>query len=321
MGRGTRRVLALFLLATALVLAACGGRPAAPGGEAAKSYTIGVALASATHPLYVAMKVGLEEQAAAMGNVNLRFVQAEEDPVRQLNGIQDLIAQGVDGLLVSPIDAQAAIPGYEAAQAAKIPIFSVARSVDPQYQDAHVGADWSEYGAMIAEHHVAHLGGSGTIALVKGPAGASFVMEMEEGFKRVVSNYPDIKIVAEGNTMLTKDEAARLASDFLTAHPDLDAIFANTDEQALGIITALEDRGLAGKVFLSGFDGIPPAVAAMREGKMHFTIALRPVTWGKKSLVALIEHIEGTPAPALVPIDVLPITQADAASVTDDDLR
>lgn len=329
-----RGVIALLTLA---LVAGCGGaKPATqPGGGESKpasqpaadaaakkdKYVIGVALASATQQFYVAMRKGVEAKAKELGNVELRIVQAEEDPVKQLNGIQDLVAQKVDGILVSPIDAQAAIPAYEAARAAKIPIFSIARAVDPKYQDAFVGADWTKYGRIIAEAHVKALNGKGNIAMVKGPAGASFVQEMEKGFKEVVAKNPGVKIVAEGNSNLTADDAGRLAADLLTAHKDINAIFVQTDGQVPGVIKALEDRQLIGKVFVSGFDGTPDEVNFIKAGKLGFTVALKPTSWGAKGLEALVNHLKGTKAPTLVEIDTLNIDKSNVEKITLKDIE
>mgnify|MGYP001501298257 CR=1 FL=1 len=83
----------------------------------AKSFTIGVSLASDVNPFYIAMGKGMRMQAKAMG-AKLRFVTANEDMAAQLNGVQDLIAAGVDILLISPIDAVASGAALDAAAAA-----------------------------------------------------------------------------------------------------------------------------------------------------------------------------------------------------------
>jgi len=288
--------------------------------EKAKSYTIGVSFASSTHPFYVMMKEGVDEMAKKL-NVKLNYVQTENDVMAQLNGIQDLIALEVDALLVSPVDTEGAVPAYVQAKNANIPIFSIARAVDPKYQDGFIGADWRVYGIQIAKWIMDQINGKGDIILIKGLAGAYHTMQMEDGLKEVVSKFPDVNIVAETYTRVTQEDAARVASDFLSAHPNVEAIYTSEDEIALGVLPVLRERGLAGKIILTGFDGRDTAVDAIKNGEMHYTIALRPKSWGALGLKTVVEHLEGVKHPPLVPIEVLAITPANAKLIKASDLE
>src|SRR6201982_4039237 len=107
-----------LMLPAALALTA----PAAGQGKT----TIGVSLAQDDNPFYIAMLRGIRARAEELG-WEVATVSANEDKVKQINGVQDLVAKGVKGVLISPIDAVGVNAAYDAAARAKVPIVSVAR--------------------------------------------------------------------------------------------------------------------------------------------------------------------------------------------------
>ena len=125
-----------LLVTAAAALAAIG----LAGAGAAAEKTIGVALASDTNPFYIAMLKGIETRAKQLG-YKVSVVSAEEDVARQLNGVNDLIAKGVDGILISPIDAKALCSAYDKAKAAGIPMMSIARGSACKSQMLHIAVD------------------------------------------------------------------------------------------------------------------------------------------------------------------------------------
>lgn len=319
-----------LMLALGLVAAACGGEEEEapetaeePVEAPEESLTIGVSLASPTIPLYVAMAEGIRERAAELG-VEVVFTEANEDPVQQLNDVQDLIAQGVDGILISPIDSEAAKPAYEDARAAGITIMSIARNTDPELEDSFIGAPWDKFGRAIAEWTCDAAGGQGKIAMVKGPAGASFVDDMEAGYKEIMaSDCPDMEIVFETNAVpLTPDQGLAAAQDALSANPDLKVIYANNDDLAIGVIQALEEAGAnLDDVLVTGFDGNPEGLALVEEGKLDMTIALRPFHWGILGLETMVAALRGEEVPQLVEIETIMVTQDTIGQQDPEDLR
>lgn len=290
--------------------------------EGEPKYVIGVSLASPTIPLYVAMEEGMRDVADDLG-VELRFTDADEDVVAQLDDINSLIAQEVDALLISPVDANGAIPAYEAARDAGIPAISIARSVPPEYQVAFVGGAWQDYGKTIAEWTCDELGGEGTVGMVKGPAGASFVEEKEEGYREYMeSNCPGVEIIFDINMApLTQEQGLAGGQDALTAHPDVDAIYASQDDLALGVVQAAEEAGRLGDVIITGFNGSPPAVEAIRQGQLSMTIALRPYNWAIEGLEAVIRMLDGEELPPIVDIETLVVDVYNVEDITPEDLR
>jgi ribose transport system substrate-binding protein len=321
--RFSKRSLAwsLALTLAALSLASCGGDDDDSGGGDG-NYTVGVSLASPTIPLYVSMADGIRAEAKELG-VDVKFTEANEDPVQQLDDVQDLIAQNVDGILISPIDEEAAIPAYEDARASDITIMSIARNTDPEVEDSFIGSHWGKFGRQIAEWTCDEAKGEGKIAMVKGPAGASFVEEMEAAYKDSMSSQcPGMEIVSEANSnMLTPDEGLSLTQDALSANPDVNVIYANNDDLAGGAITALEEGGGAGNMIITGFDGTPGGVENIRKGNQSMTIALRPYRWGQLGLQTMVKALDGEEVPPLVEISTILIDDKNIDQITEADIR
>ena len=142
---------------------------------------IGVSLAQDDNPFYIAMLRGIRARAEELG-WEVATVSANEDKLKQINGVQDLVARGVKGILISPIDAVGVNAAYDAAAAAKIPIVSVARGSASPNQTIHVAMDEKQIGRDIAEWTASKLGGKGKVVLLMGPSGAPTFRNLGEGY-------------------------------------------------------------------------------------------------------------------------------------------
>src|SRR6267154_129818 len=142
-----------------------------PAPAAAQKITIGVSLAQDDNPFYIAMLRGIRARAQELG-WDVATVSANEDKGKQINGVQDLVARGVKGILISPIDAVGVNAAYDAAKAGNVPIVSVARGSTSPNQTLHVAMDEKQIGRDIAEWTVKQIGGEGKVAMLLGPSGA-----------------------------------------------------------------------------------------------------------------------------------------------------
>jgi ribose transport system substrate-binding protein len=278
-------MLATLLLATAAPAAAQAPAPA-------DKITIGVSLAQDDNPFYIAMLKGIRERAQELG-WDVATVSANEDKLKQINGVQDLVARGVKGILISPIDAVGVNAAYDAAAAAKIPIVSVARgSVSPN-QTIHVAMDEKQIGRDIAEWTAKKLGGKGQVAMLLGPSGAPTFKNLADGYAEVMAKYPDIKIVFKSDGPLTRERGVKQTEDALVANPDLAAIYTANDDVALGAMQAVLAANRAGKTIVTGMNGVPPALRAVKDGNMAMTVELNPVEWGRLGVDVLATYLKG----------------------------
>jgi ribose transport system substrate-binding protein len=259
---------------------------------AAQTKTIGVALASDTFVFYTQLRKGMEDRAKELG-WNLRFVSANEDVAAQVNGVLDLISQKVDGILISPIDARATRSAYTAAKNAGIPIISVARHADSPDQTAFVAMDEVQIGRDIGNWIVKALDGKGEVALIAGPSGAATFRNISSGLQEVLAKEPDIKIVFNKETFMSREEGVRVGQDIMVAYPNVNAIYVSNDETALGVIQSVAATGKIGKVLITGMNGIPPAMAALRKGDLSLTVELNPQRWGRLGIDTMDRWLKG----------------------------
>lgn len=258
----------------------------------AQKTTIGVSLPQDDNPFYIGMLRGIRARAAELG-WEVVSVSSQEDKARQINGVQDLIARGVKGILISPIDATGVNAAYDAAAAAKVPIISLARGSTSPNQTLHVAMDEKQVGRDIGAWIAQRIGGKGKVALIAGPPGAPTFKNLTDGIKESFAKAKGIEVVFEQYGALTRERGLKLAEDALTANPDITAIYGANDDVALGASQAVVAAGKKGKILVTGMNGIPPAMRAVKEGSLGLTVELNPVDWGRLGVDVLAEHLKG----------------------------
>ena len=280
---------------------------------AEQKIAIGVSLAQDDNPFYIAMLRGIRARAQELG-WEVATVSANEDKLKQINGVQDLIARGVRGILISPIDAVGVNAAYDAAAAAKIPIVSVARGSTSPNQTIHVAMDEKQIGRDIAEWIAKKLGGKGKVALLMGPSGAPTFKNLGDGYVEVMAKYPGISIVFRADGPLTRERGVKQAEDVLVANPDLAAIYCANDDVALGAKQAVNAANRQGKTLVTGMNGVPPALRAVKEGGLAMTVELNPMQWGRLGVDVLAAFLKGEKVEPRVFINhvVIDATNVDA---------
>ncbi|TMJ23864.1 MAG: sugar ABC transporter substrate-binding protein [Alphaproteobacteria bacterium] len=298
-------LLASLVLATSFALL--------PPVSAQQKTSIGVSLAQDDNPFYVAMLRGIRARAQELG-WDVATVSANEDKLKQINGVQDLVARGVKGILISPIDAVGVNAAYDAAAAAKIPIVSVARGSTSSNQTIHVAMDEKQIGRDIAEWTAKKLGGKGKVALLMGPSGAPTFKNLGEGYAEVMAKHPGIVIVFRADGPLTRERGVKQAEDVLVANPDLAAIYAANDDVALGATQAVNAADRKGKTLVTGMNGVPPALRAVKEESLAMTVELNPIEWGRLGVDVLATFLKGEKVESRVFIKhvVIDATNVDA---------
>ncbi len=279
-----KKIVAATVFATLAALCA--------GGAAAQSKIIGVSLANDDNPFNIAMLKGMRDKAKFLG-YEISTVTANEDVARQLNGINDLVARRVAGILISPIDAKALCSGYDKAKAANIPIMSIARGSACESQTLHVAVNEIQVGREIGEWVAKKIGHSGKVAMLAGPAGAQAFQNFARGFEESIAKHKDIKIAFRHDMLLTRENGLKYGEDAMVAHSDLKAIYGANDELGMGAAQAVRQAGRKQNVIVTGINGIPPALRAVQRGEMDLTVVLNPVRWGELGVDTLHAHLTG----------------------------
>ena len=301
-------LFALFLI----VLAACSTD--APGsGDTIESegdngndngdVTIGFSVSTLNNPFFVTLANGTEA-AAEEADYRIITSDAQDDPSKQLNDIEDLLQQDIDVLIVNPVDSDAIVSAVESANNANIPVITVDRSSEGGEVVAHIASDNVSGGEMAGEFILEQLGETGNIVELEGIPGASATRERGEGFHNIVDEIEGLEVVANQTANFDRTEGLSVMENIIQGAENIDAVFAHNDEMALGAIEALESENMLDDVIVVGFDATDDAVAAVEEGRMNATIAQLPELLGERSIEVAKQVVNGETVEEFVPVEL-----------------
>ena len=292
-------------------LAACNrtSPSASPTGSTAKKITL--AVSTLNNPFFVSLKDGAVAEAAAQG-ITLNVVDAQNDAATQANQLANAQTQGVQVVIVNPVDSDGAGAPVKALNTAKIPVIAVDRTVNGATVASFIASDNVAGGKQAAAELGRVLGGKGEIIVLQGTAGTSAARDRGQGFTEGMKAFPGIKIVATQTANFDRTQGLDVTTNLMQAHPGVVGIFAQNDEMALGAIKALGAK--AGKaVKLCAFDGTADGVAAVKAGTLNCTVAQLPSELGKLAVQQAVKALTGK-ADANVPVKTTVITAANAAT-------
>ncbi|MCZ4510589.1 substrate-binding domain-containing protein [Streptomyces umbrinus] len=266
-------------LAVVLVAAIVGGLSLFNNGSSSSNPKVGLSLSTLNNPFFVQIKEGAQAEAKKLG-ADLTVTDAQNDASQQANQLQNFTSEGVDSIIVNPVDSDAAGPSVRSANKADIPVVGVDRGVNKAETAALVASDNVEGGKLGAKALAEKLGGKGKIVILQGLAGTSASRERGAGFAEGLKAYPGIDVVAKQPADFDRTKGLDVMTNLLQAHPDVQGVFAENDEMALGAVKALGSK--AGKsVQVIGFDGTPDGLKAVKEGTMYASVAQQPKELGR----------------------------------------
>ncbi|CAM3699048.1 substrate-binding domain-containing protein [Isoptericola cucumis] len=314
----TGRLTATVALGTtlALTLAACnrdsGGTDGEGGdGGAADGASVTLSLSTLNNPFFVDVRDGAQSAADELG-IELEVVDAQNDSTAEANQVANSVTGGAEGLIINPVDSDAAGAGIGPAVQADLPVVAVDRAVNGAEVDSLVSSDNVAGGKQAADALAAAIGEKGEVIVLQGVAGTSASRDRGEGFAEGIAAYPDIEVVATQTANFDRAEALDVATNLLQSHPDAVGVFAENDEMALGAVQALGDRA-GDDVAVVGFDGTDDALAAVQEGTMVATIAQQPVELGKQAVEVMSQVLAGESVDAEIPVPVETVTSDNVA--------
>ncbi|HMO11155.1 MAG TPA: substrate-binding domain-containing protein, partial [Actinotalea sp.] len=213
----------------------------------------------------------MQAEADAQG-VTLNIVAAQEKTDVQLGQVENFIAQGVDAILVVPVDTDAAGPMTAAAEAAGIPLVYVnRRPSDLPAGVPYVGSD-SLYAGTVEMQALAELAGNtgNVVILIGDPANEAAVLRTQ-GCKDVAAEV-GMTVTKEQAGNWYREEGQNIMENWIQSGDQIDVVCANNDEMALGAINALKAAGMLDDVFVGGVDATDDALAAMEAGELEVTV-------------------------------------------------
>jgi ribose transport system substrate-binding protein len=211
--------------------------PVSINGDA-KDLTIGFSQTGFNHPWRVSMLEALQAEACRHPNIKVIVLDGNVDVAKQSNDVRDLLARGVDAVLMSPVESAALVPAARGVMDAGIPLIVMDRDV-PTDKTLFIGQSNVTMAEKVAERMAKDLNGKGNIVAITGLKGSSPAVDRDKGMKNILAKYPDIKVVAVGDGQWIREPSVPLMEDFLTAHSDITAVFSHAEESAWGAQLAI----------------------------------------------------------------------------------
>ena len=273
----------LMLLLPALIGAA--GRKEFEGRTFAATYM------TLNNSFFVALDESIRQACEENGDRLLSY-NPEFDQVRQMDQVQDMIAQEVDGIFLNPVDWKGIRPVLEEADQAGIPVFVVDAPVyDRALVVSTIASDNRMAGRLIALDLLARRK-SADIVLLDHPTNKPSIDRLE-GFLETLENHPEFKVVAVHSAFGTLEGAFPAMENLLQSHPELTVVFGTNDPTSIGAIAALEAAQRLGDVLVYGIDGSPEGQAMVREYKMMATAAQSPRSMGYTAVETALAWLRG----------------------------
>lgn len=288
------------------------------GGAQSNTLRIAVVPKGSTHEHWLRVRVGAEKAAAEASAAGLpveiiwKAPIREDDREQQVQVVEGFISQGIDGLVLAPLDSRALERPVEEASRAGIPtvIFDSALG-DRRHTVSYVSTDNGEGGRLAARRMGELLHGRGTVLMLRYQEGSAATEERERGFlEELETTFPDITILpSDQYAGATRDTAKRASENLLNRFGGtLDGIFTPNESSTAGMLLALQDIGRAGQIAFVGFDYSASFLEPLRRGELDGFVAQHPVNMGYLSVRTMIDHLQGRSGPASVDTGVVMVT-------------
>lgn len=206
---------------------------------------IGFSQTGFNHPWRIEMLASAQAEAARHSNVSIVATDGNVDLVKQNNDVQDLLAQDVDAMVMSPVESAGLVPAARRVNRAGIPLVVLDRDV-PTEKTLFVGQSNVTMAEQVAKKMVEDLDGEGRILHITGLMGSSPAVDRKKGLMNVLENNPGIEVIAEGDAEWIREPAVKLMEDWLVSFTDVDAVFSHAEESSWGAQIAIGRAGRCG---------------------------------------------------------------------------
>jgi len=289
----TTRLLVMTLLFGLLVGVPLASAPAAARQD--EQLQVVFSVPGLNFPFFVHM-VNIAKEKAADLDIELIIQDGQDDSATQSANLEAAIAQGVDGVVISPRDVEALAPAIQSVIDAGIPVVTIDRNVEGVETLGHVGADNVRGGEKQGEYLMEILPDGGQIIELQGTVGASPAIDRSAGFNSVIADHPEYEIVFQQTAAFRRDQGLSVTEQALQANPDVDAIVAANDDMALGAAEAVAGAGL--DIPIIGFDALPEALQAIQNGSLAATVDQWPGRQTSGAMEVLVNFLRDGTEPA-----------------------
>jgi inositol transport system substrate-binding protein len=307
----------MFLLAIAMmVIAPC----VTFAASAPAKVKIGATIAFFDDVFETTLRDGMTNWAKAHPDVEFAIVDARNDSAKQTGQVENFLAQGMDAIIIQPVDTAATGPMTKTIVKAGKPLVYVNRKPSNLPKGVvYCGSNAIDSGIMNMEELGKCMGGKGNLAILMGELSNEAAIARTDGTKKVVKEkFPDIKVTREQTANWRRAEAKTVMENWLASGQEINGVAANNDEMALGALQAIKAAGKLGKICVGGVDGTHDALESMDKGELNNTVFQDATGQGEEAVNAAYLLVKKEPNPKAVDGNVLipyqPVTKENYKS-------
>jgi len=270
---------------------------AASQEEEGPRFTIAVIPKGTTHEFWKSIHAGAVKAAREL-NVEIiwKGPQKEDDREQQITVVENFIARRVDGIVLAPLDNMALARPVRTAKRSGIPVVIIDSGLEGSDYVSFVATDNKKGGSLGAERRGAILGGKGKVVLLRYQEGSASTMNREAGFLETIQEkFPEIELISTNQyggatTASAYEKAEAILNRF---QGQIDGIFCPNESTTFGMLRALQEAGLAGKVKFVGFDSSEKLVQALKAKEIQGLVLQNPFRMGELGVRTMVRHLEG----------------------------
>ncbi len=298
------RKITMLIVACVLVVAVCSCRkreakPQAPGARPAKSkLIIAVIPKGTTHVFWKSVEAGAVQAGNELG-VEIRWKGPikENDRAQQIQIVQQFVSEGVDGIVLAPLDDEALQAPCRAAMDKGIPVVifdSALKGALGKDYLSFVATDNRKGGMLGGEEMVYLLAKSGRAALLRYQVGSASTTERENGFLDTIAKSPAIEVIVSNRYgEATVGEAMQTCENMIDILRQANGVFTPNESTTVAMYNTLQRHGLAGRVRFVGFDASETLVTALKDGAIDALVVQNPTKMGYLGVKTVVAHIRG----------------------------
>jgi ribose transport system substrate-binding protein len=271
---------------------------------------------SSTALFWKSVHSGVRLGGLALGGVEVVWKASlkENDIAQQIATVEQCASENVSAIIIAPLDKEALAGPVAKASKKKIPVLifdSALKGIPGKDYVSYIGIDNKKAGIAAGEQLFKILGGKGNVVILRYKSDQSNnITSREEGFLEAIAQHSNIRVIEKdhfvsGTVEEARDECLKMANKLKEA----DGIFCSYEQSTLGMLLALRNLNLAGKVKFIGFDTPASAVDALKKGEISALMAQDPTQMGYRCVKTVVDYIRGKKVDAKVDIDVRVITR------------
>jgi ribose transport system substrate-binding protein len=305
----------LLIIALATICVACANNVAPTTTK--KKLTIAVIPKGTTHEFWKSIHAGsikAAQELTAQGSeieVIWKGPLREDDREQQIQVVEGFAAQGVNGIVLAPLDNRALVRPVADAQRFGVPTVIIDSGLESDEIVSFVATDNRKGGSLAAERMGQLLNGKGKVLLLRYAEGSASTTEREEGFLETIKKFPEIQLVSTDQYAgATRDTAKRASENLLNRFGDeVQGIFTPNESSTAGMLLALQDIGKAGKVSFVGFDSSQTFIDAINKNELHGIVVQNPFNMGYLGVKTMVDSLLGKPVNRKIDTGVMLVTK------------